>query len=145
MDKEGSRDLVLMLLFLSPFLDDRSKPYHVIQCIFETLGTCESAMWLYSWMIIMLPKHGFNIVHVLASIKNERNNLSIMIFALTYVVFCEVLRLATPSIWACWGHTMFKSCQYATNNFKICVNLISISIKERQSILWKTNHLDQEK
>ncbi len=81
-------------------------------------------------MMIMLAKHGFNIVHVLACIKDERNNLSTMIFALTYIMFCEVLRLLAPCIWACWGHTMFKSCQYVANNFKICV---SISIKEPQS------------
>jgi hypothetical protein len=33
---------------------------------------------------------------------------------------------------------MSKCCQYAIDDFKVCVSLTSISIKEAQSILQKT-------
>jgi len=52
-----------------------------------------------------------------------------------YFVSCEVLWLTTPFVGACWGHAMSKCCQYATDDYKICVGLTSISIKEAQSIL----------
>jgi hypothetical protein len=36
-----------------------------------------------------------------------------------------------------WGHAMSKGCQYAMDDFKVCASLISVSIKEAQSILQK--------
>jgi len=39
-----------------------------------------------------------------------------MIYVLTYVVFYENFGLFTPFVQTCWGHAMFKNCQYATND-----------------------------
>ncbi len=61
-----------------------------------------------------------------------------MTIVLTSIVSCEVLGLTTPFVGACWGHAMSKCCQYAIDDFKVCVSLTSISIKEAQSILQKT-------
>jgi hypothetical protein len=42
----------------------------------------------------IIAKHGLN-THVLGYVKDEGSNLSTMIYALTYVVPCEVLELPT--------------------------------------------------
>jgi hypothetical protein len=42
----------------------------------------------------VFAKHGLNI-HVLAYVKDERNNLATMTYTLTFVVSCEVLGLST--------------------------------------------------
>lgn len=60
-----------------------------------------------------------------------------MTIALTYVVSCEVLRLATPFVGSYWGHEMFKCCQHAIDDLKICGGLTTISVKEAQFILQK--------
>ncbi len=78
-----------------------------------------------------------SILFMFLHVSKMKGIISLMIFALTYVMFCEVLRLSASSIWACWSHTMFKSCQYATNNFKICVNLTSISTKKHNQFCEK--------
>ncbi len=56
----------------------------------------------------IIAKHGLN-THVLGYVKDEGSNLSTMIYALTYVVPCEVLELSTFFIGACRGHAMSKS------------------------------------
>ncbi len=61
-----------------------------------------------------------------------------MTFALTFVVFHEVLGLLAPFVGSCQGHAMFECCQYVLDDSKVCVGLFSISIKEAQFILQKT-------
>jgi hypothetical protein len=58
-----------------------------------------------------------------------------MTIVLTFFVSCEELALTTPFVGFRWGHVMFKCCQHATNDSKVCVNLTSISFKESQSTL----------
>ncbi len=77
----------------------------------------------------LLAKHGIN-VHVIKYVKDERGDFSTMISILTFVVSCEVLGLFTPFVGTCWGHAMFKCCQYAANDYVVCVGLTSISIKK---------------
>ncbi len=61
-----------------------------------------------------------------------------MTSALTFVVSYEVLGLSAFFVRSCWGHVMFKCCQYAINDSKVCVSLPSISIKEALFFLQKT-------
>jgi hypothetical protein len=70
--------------------------------------------------------------------KTKGGNLSTMTIALTSFVSCEVLGLATPFVGSCWGHAISKFCQHATNDYKVCSGLTTMSIKETQSILQKT-------
>jgi len=55
--------------------------------------------------------------------------------ALTSIVSCEMLGLAHPFCGVMLGACYLKCCQYATNDFKVCVGLTIISIKETQFIL----------
>jgi hypothetical protein len=57
-----------------------------------------------------------------------------MTTTLIYVVSCEVVGLAILFVGTQWGHVMSKCCQHDTNDFKVCVNLTFISIKETQTI-----------
>jgi hypothetical protein len=80
----------------------------------------------------LLAKHGLK-VYVIAYIENEGGNIFNMTSILTCVVSREVLGLSTSFIGICWGHAMSKSCQYPTNNSKVCVGLNSL--EEMLSIL----------
>jgi hypothetical protein len=71
-----------------------------------------------------------SMLRLLRMSKMKEGNLSTKTTILTSLVSCEVLGLTTPFVGACWGHAMFKCCQYATNDSKICVGITSISIKE---------------
>jgi hypothetical protein len=85
----------------------------------------------------VLTTYGLN-VKIIAYVKDERNYFSTMIITLTFIVLFEVLGLTTPFIRNCWGHTIFKCCQYVIDDTTICVvKLTSISIKKCQSILQK--------
>ncbi len=57
----------------------------------------------------MFATYGLN-VKILTYVKDEGNNLSTIINALTFVVSCKLLGLTTPFIRSCWGHAMFKCC-----------------------------------
>jgi hypothetical protein len=46
-----------------------------------------------------------------------------MSYVLTSIVSCEVLGLSTPFLKTCRGHAMSKYCQYATNMFRLNLNL----------------------
>jgi hypothetical protein len=51
------------------------------------------------------------------------SQISTMTIILTFFVSCEELGLTTTFVGFHWGHVMFKCCQHATNDFKVCVNL----------------------
>jgi hypothetical protein len=47
---------------------------------------------------------------IIVYVKNEGTNLNILVVALTYVVSCAPLQIASPFIRICFGHLMFKAC-----------------------------------
>jgi hypothetical protein len=130
-----SRGNVDTFILIVHFLNDKWEPCHMTIGFFEIANTSGNAMGLQ--VNDVLAKNRLN-VHVLAYVKNERNNLSIMTFVLTSIVSCEVLRLLALFVGSSWGHAMSKCCQYSTDDSKVCACLSSISIKEAQSILQKT-------
>jgi hypothetical protein len=86
----------------------------------------------------VLQTHGLN-AKIIAYVKDESNNPSIMTIALTYnIVSYKVLGLVKPFIRSCWGHTMSKCFEYAINNTKVSTSLTLISIRTCHSILLKT-------
>jgi hypothetical protein len=72
------------------FLNDKWEPCDVIIGFFEIIDTSRNPMALQ--VNDVLAKHGLD-AHVLAYVKNEGSNLSIMTFALSSVVSCEMLGL----------------------------------------------------
>jgi hypothetical protein len=79
--------------------------------MFENVDTSRIVMALK--VNEVLTTYGLN-VKILACVNNESNNISTMTFILISIVSCQVLGLKTPSIKSCWGHIMFKCCQYVT-------------------------------
>jgi hypothetical protein len=65
---------------------------------------------------------------MLLNMSKMKGDHSTMISILTFVMSCEVLGLSTPFVGTCWGHAMFKCCQCAANDSKVCIGLTSISI-----------------
>jgi len=72
------------------FLNDKWESYHIIIKDFETLNTFRCVMAFKMNNVFL--KYELNVC-VLAYVKDERNNLSTMNYALIYVLFCEVLGL----------------------------------------------------
>jgi hypothetical protein len=122
-----SRENIDTFIFIVHFLNDEWESCHVIVRFFEIINTFGNAMAIK--MNNVVANHGLNI-HVFAYVKPEGNNLDTMTSTLTFVVSCEVVGLSTFFVGSYWGHAMFKCFQYVIDESKVCVGLLSISIKE---------------
>jgi hypothetical protein len=74
-------------------------------------------------------------------VKNEGKKLSTMTNVLKQIVSYEKLGILAPFEGVCFGHALFKACQYATSNEKINLGLQLVNIKFTQSsiqtyIIW---------
>ncbi len=78
----GGIDTFVLIVY---FLNNKWEPCHVIMGFFKTMETIRNVLALQ--MNDLFTKHKLN-VYVLAYVKNERNNLSTMIFVLTSIVSC---------------------------------------------------------
>jgi len=86
---------------------------------------------------ILLDSFGLH-NQVIAYVKDKGLNLNTQTSILTYVVFYFSLWLACPFVGSCFSHAMSKVAQYATNDTKMCVKFLEVSLKEVQSSLQKT-------
>lgn len=75
---------------------------------------------------------------IIVYVKNEGTNLNILVVALTYIVSCAPLQIASPFIGICFGHIMFKACQYVANETKVGVEMKEVSLMEVQNSFQKT-------
>jgi hypothetical protein len=82
---------------------------------------------------------------VIAFVKHEGDNLGTMATTLQSIINCEPLKLLWVYKGICFGHVMFKTCQYATNDDKVSVGLTLVNVKDAQTCLQKiitwTNNL----
>jgi hypothetical protein len=83
---------------------------------------------------ILLDSFGLH-NQVIAYVKDKGLNLNTQTSILTYVVFYFSLWLACPFVGSCFGHAMSKVAQYATNDTKMCVKFLEVSLKEVHSSL----------
>ncbi len=63
-------------------------------------------------------------------VKYEGNNLGTLFITLRSIIDCELLKLLWVYESTCFGHVMFKTCQYATNDDKISMGLTLVSVKD---------------
>jgi hypothetical protein len=68
-------------------------------------------------------------------VENESLNLNTLVFAPSIVFSCESLQLDTPFIGTCFGHGMSKTCQYFTNDVKLCVGIKEMALKNAQQTI----------
>jgi hypothetical protein len=66
---------------------------------------------------------------IIAHVQNERSNLNILTFALTFIVSCFVFQLAYPFVRSCFGHAMSKVAQYAIDDNEVCAGFLEVSLK----------------
>jgi hypothetical protein len=67
---------------------------------------------------------------MISFVKDEGNNLAIVATTLHSVINCEPLKILRVYEGTCFGHVMFKACQYAINNNKISVRFQYVSVKD---------------
>jgi hypothetical protein len=109
------------------FINASWEPCHVIIGIFEVHYTTGVAM--ANEVKSLLDSFGL-FDKVIAYVKNERSNLNILTFVLTFIVSCFIFQLACPFAGSCFGHAMSKVAQYANDDNKVCVGFSEVSLKE---------------
>ncbi len=67
---------------------------------------------------------------IIAYVKDERSNLNILIFALTYIVLCFALQLACHFVGSSFGHAMSKVAQYDVDNSNVYVHFSKVNLKK---------------
>jgi hypothetical protein len=102
-----SKGRVDTFVLIIHFLNHNWGPNHVVIDLFETIKIYGVAMAIQ--VNEVLVTYGLN-AKILAYVKDDNNNLSIMTNALNSVISCALLRLITSFIGSCWGHAMFKCC-----------------------------------
>jgi hypothetical protein len=65
-------------------------------------------------------------------VKDEGTNLSIMTNVFKQILICEKMGILAPFEGVCFGHALFKVCQYATSNEKVSSSLQHVNIKYAQ-------------
>ncbi len=80
----------------------------------------------------------FGLIHrVLVFVKVEGKNLWSMVMNLQSLVDYKTLKILQVYEGTCFGHVMFKICQYATNDDKVSTRLTFVSVKDSQVALQK--------
>jgi len=102
-----SRGRVDTFVLIIHFLNHNWGPSHVVIDLFETTKIYGVAMAIQ--VNEVLVTYELN-AKILAYVKDDDNNLSIMTSALNFVISCKLLGLTTSLIGSCWGHAMFKCC-----------------------------------
>jgi hypothetical protein len=78
----------------------------------------------------------FGLMHrVIAFMKHENNHLNTMATALRSIIICQPLKFNQVYEGMCFGHVMFKVCQYDN---KVSKGLMQVYVKDAQAVLQKT-------
>jgi hypothetical protein len=102
---KGGLDIFVLIIH---FLNHNWELDHVTIRLLETAYTYGATMAIQ--VNEMLATYGLN-AKILACVKYENNNLTIMTTTLTFIVSCKELKLITPFILEhYWGHAMSKCC-----------------------------------
>lgn len=67
--------------------------------------------------------------------KHEDNNLITIANALGSIINCEPLKLIKVCEGTCFGHVMYKTCKYVTNDHKISKGLMQVNVRDAQATL----------
>jgi hypothetical protein len=70
-------------------------------------------------------------------VKDEGNNFMSMATTLRSIVDCRLLKLQQVYEGMCFGHIMFKTCKYVTNDEMVSAGLKHVSVKVAQGNLQK--------
>jgi hypothetical protein len=91
------------------FINTSRKPTHVIIGILKIHSIANATMASQVKNLL----HSFHLLDkVIAYVKNEGSKLSILTFALIYVVYYSTIQLACPFIGSCFRHAMSMVAQY---------------------------------
>jgi hypothetical protein len=102
------------------------------------MGLFENRWAKYGYQLESLFLKFGLIHHVISFVKHEDNNLITMAYALGSIIDCEPLKLIKVCENTCFGHVMYKACNYVTNDDKISKGLMQVSVKDAQATLQMT-------
>jgi hypothetical protein len=74
--------------------------------------------------IVKLLLAQFKLTHIVLAYVQTKVQVNLnksLAFALFIMFNYESLELKTPFVRNCFGHAMFKACQYVTNDYNVCV------------------------
>jgi hypothetical protein len=63
-------------------------------------------------------------------VKDENNNLTVKTITLQLIIDYKPLKLFMVYEGTCFGHVMFKVCQYVTNDNKKIYGLKNVNVKD---------------
>ncbi len=112
---------------VSNYLSDFWIHVDVIVGLFEVHDTNRVSM--VGQLESLFGKYDF-MHHVITFMEDEGNNLTSMVMALhESVINYQTLKLQKVYEGMCFGHIMFKACQYAMNDEKVTNDLKHVSVK----------------
>jgi len=124
------------------YLDEAWTPRHVTDNLFEVHETTSGNAMTLQFQSLL---ENFGLIHwVIAFVKHEGNNLGTMVTTLQLIINCELLKLLRVYEGTCFGHVMFKMCQYAMNVDKVLVGLTLVNVKDVQIGLQKNNYSNKK-
>ncbi len=87
-------------------------------------------------LIELFDKYGFK-KKIIAYVKDEGSNVSVMTITLKVIINYESLSLENNFQGTYFGHVFSKACQYGTAKEKVCKDLKYIYVKSTQADLQK--------
>ncbi len=117
---------MIFLLFLLTSWEKNWQPKQVTIGLFEAIETIGQN--LTTNLTKLLDQYGLR-KKIIAYVKDERSNLTIMTITLKWIVKCEILGLDESAQGIYFGHSFFKACLYATMDEKVFKNHQFIFIK----------------
>jgi hypothetical protein len=127
-----------MFALVINYINKKWPPHHVTMGLFEVHETT---------MVIQLKAllvQNELLDKVITYVKDESANLNTFTMALTNNVSCDPFMLPQPYATICYGHAMFKCCQYVTNDFKVCSGMHEVPSR-LLSLLYKRQLLGPRK
>jgi len=126
---KGARDIFSLVI---NFLTLYSKLKHVTIGLFEANGI--TIINFGDQLQNLFEKYKL-ISKIICYVKDESTNMSIMTNLLKQVVSYETLEILAPFEGVCFGHALFKACQYGIFDEKISLGLQLVNIKFVQSLI----------
>ncbi len=108
------------------FINDEWELVHITMGILEVQNIVGEAM--VAQVKVLLNSFGL-LNKVITYVKDEGFNLATLTFVSAFVVFCFPLQLPCPFVGFCFGPTMSKVAQYATNDVKMYFGFIEVNLK----------------
>ncbi|KAG0556897.1 hypothetical protein KC19_11G087000 [Ceratodon purpureus] len=131
MSRRGVNTVALVI----HFINEQWVPCRVTIGVFEAPDVAGAALAVEVKELL----NSFNLTDkIIAFVVDDDSRLGSLISALSSMVLCAPLQLPEPYSGTCFGHVMFKACENATTDEKVCSRMREVSIDTAIATLKKT-------